>query len=65
MRDLVTAIGLVFIIEGLLYALAPNRLKDLLAEIERLGAEKLRVIGLLASALGVAIVWLARTWGVS
>jgi uncharacterized protein len=60
MSDLVTALGLVLIIEGLVYAAAPARLKAMMARLEEIPDETLRMGGLIAVALGVAIVWLAR-----
>lgn len=60
MSDLVTALGLVLIIEGLVYAAAPARFKAMMARLEEIPDETLRMGGLIAVALGVAIVWLAR-----
>ena len=60
MSDLVTAIGLVLIIEGLVYAAAPARFKAMMARLEDIPDEALRMGGLIAVAAGVAIVWLAR-----
>lgn len=58
--DLLLALGAVAIVEGLVLALAPARLRDILALIERLDIEQLRLIGLLAATAGVGLVWLAR-----
>jgi len=52
--------GLVAIVEGLVLALAPARLREVLELLERLGAEQRRLIGLAAVAAGVALVWLSR-----
>jgi uncharacterized protein YjeT (DUF2065 family) len=60
MSELVTAVGLVLIIEGLVYAAAPARFKAIMARLEEIPDETLRMGGLIAVALGVAIVWLAR-----
>ena len=60
MSELVTAVGLVLIIEGLVYAVAPARFKAMMARLEEIPDETLRTGGLIAVALGVAIVWLAR-----
>ena len=45
------AIGLVFVIEGLLYAIAPGRLKDLAEMAARFSEDTLRNFGLAAIAL--------------
>ena len=44
---------------GLVLALAPRRIEDALRLIASLGPEQRRTIGLLALALGVALVWSA------
>lgn len=60
MSELVTAVGLVLIIEGLVYAAVPGRFKAVMARLEQVSDETMRMAGLVAVALGVAIVWLAR-----
>ena len=57
MRELVIAIGLLLFIEGLLYALFPSKMKNMLKTIERLSANQLRIGGLLFAVMGFAIVW--------
>jgi uncharacterized protein len=61
MDDLVTALGLVFVIEGLLYAFVPGHLKAVMALMQTIPVDSLRLGGLIATAFGVALVWLART----
>jgi len=61
MVDFITAIGLVFVIEGLLYVIAPDRLKTMMAMMEGMPRETLRNLGVVAVGLGVAIVWVARS----
>ena len=60
MSELVTAVGLVLVIEGLVYAAAPARLKTMLARVEQVPDETLRMGGVIAVGVGVAIIWLAR-----
>lgn len=57
----VLAIGLVLAIEGLVLALAPRRVEDALRFLAATGLDRRRQIGLAALALGVLLVWLART----
>jgi uncharacterized protein YjeT (DUF2065 family) len=52
------ALGLVLAVEGLVLALAPRRIEDALRLIASLGLDQRRVIGLVALALGVALIWL-------
>ncbi len=58
--DLLLALGLVAIVEGLVLALAPTRLREALEFIRTLPPDQLRLIGLLAVTVGVVLVWLAR-----
>ena len=58
------AIGLVLIVEGLVYALAPSLIEDLLDRLRTLPLEAGRMMGLAALAVGVLLVWLAKTLGV-
>ncbi|MDV4145970.1 DUF2065 domain-containing protein [Shimia sp. FJ5] len=57
------AIGLVLIIEGLVYALAPSLVEQLLEALRALPEEQRRMLGLAALALGVFLVWLAKSLG--
>ncbi len=59
----ITAVGLVFIIEGVLYALAPGRLKQMMAFAERLPEDTLRTAGFIGIGIGLVIVWIARHVG--
>ena len=56
MNDLVVAIGLVLVIEGLLWSLW----LDLLEAAAGAPESSLRLAGAVAVALGVAVVWLVR-----
>lgn len=60
MSDLLLGLGFVAIVEGLVLALAPGRLGQILAALEALGPDQLRLVGLAAMTLGVGLVWLAR-----
>ena len=57
------AIGLVLIVEGLVYALAPLLVEELLDTLRALPLETRRVMGLVALAVGVVVVWLAKSLG--
>ena len=59
--EIVLALGLVAVIEGLALALAPRRWEDLLRTLAAMSADTRRLIGVLLVALGVAIVWFARS----
>ncbi len=58
--DLFTALALVLVIEGLFLALFPHRLRQILAMMERMPPEALRLGGLVAATAGVLLVWFLR-----
>ncbi len=57
---IVGSIGFVLVIEGLLYAIAPHRLKQMAAIILHMRDDQLRAGGLFAIGVGVLIVYFAR-----
>ena len=61
MAELLMALGLVLVIEGLLYALVPGQLKAMMLSFQNLSDDQLRLGGVTAVALGVAVVWLVRS----
>tara|TARA_Y100000992_G_C21226557_1_gene473212 strand:- start:928 stop:1113 length:186 start_codon:yes stop_codon:yes gene_type:complete len=60
MRDLITAIGLLLFIEGLLVAMFPSRIKIMLQNIEKIPDSKLRISGIFFLIIGFLIVWYIR-----
>ena len=60
MSDLAVGFGLVLVIEGLLWALAPTTGLKLLVAAATTPHQALRLAGLVSVATGVAIVWLVR-----
>jgi uncharacterized protein YjeT (DUF2065 family) len=60
MSDLVVGVGLVLVIEGLLWALAPRFAARLLEVAAATPEPMLRRAGWIAVAAGAALVWLVR-----
>lgn len=60
MRDLFTALALVLVIEGLIYAAFPEAMKRMVAQVLALPATQLRGAGLVAAAAGLLLVWVIR-----
>ncbi len=60
MKELIMALGLVAVIEGLVLALVPLRLEDLLRALRDIPVQTRRNIGLGCVAVGVVIVWMSR-----
>ena len=59
-RDLWTALALVLVIEGCLYALFPGAMRRAAARAVALPPQVLRTAGLVAACAGLALVWLVR-----
>jgi uncharacterized protein YjeT (DUF2065 family) len=60
MSDLAVAVGLVLVLEGLVWALAPQLGMHLLAAAAETPQSSLRLAGTAAIAVGVFVVWLVR-----
>ncbi|WP_299352129.1 DUF2065 domain-containing protein [uncultured Shimia sp.] len=57
------AIGLVLVIEGLVYALAPSLVEQLLEALRALPEGQRRTLGLIALGSGVVLIWLGKALG--
>jgi uncharacterized protein YjeT (DUF2065 family) len=60
MSDLIAAVGLVLVIEGIFYAGFPQAAKDFMRRALEFPDGTFRSAGLAALAIGLAIVWLVR-----
>jgi uncharacterized protein len=60
LKDLWTALALVLVIEGVLYALFPDGMKRMVAQMILVPPTILRLAGLAAAFAGVGFVWLLR-----
>lgn len=63
MSTVFLAIGLVLAFEGLVFALAPSRLEDVLDALRQMRPETRRLIGLAALGAGVFLVWISKQLG--
>ena len=61
MSDLITAIGLLFFIEGFLLAMFPSRIKNMLKIIETMPENKLRYSRIFFLLIGFIIIWYMRS----
>ena len=57
MRELIIAFGLFLFIEGILYALFPSKMKNMLKKIDTINESELRVGGLIFAIIGFVIIW--------
>ncbi len=60
MRELIIAFGLLLFIEGILYALFPSKMKNMLKKINIVKESQLRSGGLIFSIIGFLIVWYVK-----
>ncbi|MEM6619048.1 MAG: DUF2065 domain-containing protein [Pseudomonadota bacterium] len=63
LRDILMAVGLMAVIEGLVLALAPLRFEQLLETLRTMSETQIRTIALGIITLGVVLVWLAGRAG--
>jgi|TARA_B100001094_G_scaffold218417_1_gene212540 uncharacterized protein len=60
MKELIIAFGLFLFIEGILYALFPLKMKNMLKKIELLKDSQLRSGGLIFAVLGFIIIYYVK-----
>ena len=60
MRELIIAFGLFLFIEGILYALFPSKMKNMLKKIDTINESQLRVGGLIFAIIGFVIIWYVK-----
>jgi len=60
MDDLFTALALVLVIEGGLYALFPEGMRRMMAQMQQVPDSRLRILGVIGALAGVLAVWLLR-----
>ena len=58
--DILFGLGFVAIVEGLVLALAPSRLEQVLEILRQIGPDRTRTLGLAITTGGVLLVWLVQ-----
>ena len=61
MKELIIAFGLFFFIEGILYALFPSKMKNMLKKLESVSISQLRMGGLVFALIGFIIIYYAKS----
>ena len=57
MKDLIIALGLLLFLEGILYALFPSKMKNMLMKLKTIKDGQLRISGLIFAIIGFFIIW--------
>ena len=60
MRELIIAFGLFLFIEGILYALFPSKMKNMLKKLELIKDSQLRMGGLIFAIIGFIIIYFMK-----
>ena len=61
MKELIIAFGLFFFIEGILYALFPSKMRNMLKKLELIKDSQLRPGGLIFALIGFIIIYYAKS----
>ena len=61
MKELLIAFGLFLFIEGILYALFPAKMKNMLLKLEKINETQLRTGGMIFALIGFLIVWYIKS----
>ena len=57
MKEIVIAFGLLLFIEGILFALFPSKMKNMLKKVDTINDGQLRTGGLIFAIIGFILVW--------
>ena len=57
MKELIIAFGLFLFIEGILYALFPSKMKNMLLKLKDVTNGQLRTGGLIFVVIGFTVIW--------
>ena len=61
MKELIIAFGLFLFIEGILYALFPSKMKNMLKKLDLIKDSQLRTGGLVTALLGFIIIYYTKS----
>ena len=56
-KFIIGALGMLLILEGLLYALFPNRMKSMIIKMTEMSNDSLKWGGLMSAILGFLMLW--------
>ena len=61
MDELIIAFGLFLFIEGILYAIFPSKMKNMLKKLELVKVNQLRIGGLIFAIMGFVIIYYIKS----
>jgi hypothetical protein len=61
MADLLTALGLVLAVEGLVFAAFPEAVRRAMIDAAHSPADRMRLVGIASAVAGVVLLWVARS----
>ena len=59
--EILTAVALVLVLEGMLPFISPRKYREMVAEISRRGDNHIRTVGFVVMIVGVAVLFLVRS----
>jgi uncharacterized protein YjeT (DUF2065 family) len=60
MSDFIVALGLVFVIEGLMFSAFPATAKRAMDSVQHTPDGTLRTVGIVSAVLGIVLIWVMR-----
>ena len=60
MPDFIVALGLVFVIEGLIFSACPATAKRAMESVQQTPDSALRTVGIVSAILGIVLIWAVR-----
>jgi uncharacterized protein YjeT (DUF2065 family) len=63
MLDLIAALGLALMVEGILFAAFPDGMRKAMYEAAQSPSDRMRIVGIVSAIIGLGIIWLVRQFG--
>jgi uncharacterized protein YjeT (DUF2065 family) len=63
MLDLIAALGLALMVEGILFAAFPDGMRKAMYEAAHSPSDRMRIVGIASAIIGLGIIWAVRQFG--
>ena len=60
MKELIIAFGLFLFIEGIMYAIFPSKMRNMLKKLEQINNQQMRIGGLVFAIVGFLIIYFVK-----